>query len=256
MARYKAIVSYDGSGYGGWQKQLNSNSVQEEIEQALGRMHKKTMEIVASGRTDAGVHAIAQVFHFDSDVSMQDGHWERALNSMLPKDIRIQSVIQVADDFHARFDAVGKRYDYLISEEVLNPFLEKYMAKEAQSLDVAYMQECAKVFLGTHDFTSFTSNKIDPRKPRVKTITRLEVKKEENYVRLIFEGNSFLRYMVRMMAQTLLEAGKHRLKKEDIIRMLEAKDKHACRYKAVPQGLYLVKVEYGGADKAVMVNEG
>ena len=246
MTRYKAVVSYDGSFYGGWQRQLNTNSIQEEIETALETMHKHPVDIVASGRTDAGVHAIAQVFHFDSEMIVKPGNWERALNSLLPKAIRIQSVTETDPDFHARFYAIGKRYDYLITNDVLNPFLENYMGKERQELDLAYMQECANVLLGTHDFTSFTSNKIDPRKPRTKTITRLDVIKEQDHIRIIYEGNGFLRYMVRMLTQTLIEAGKHRITKEDVKAMLEAKDKHACRYKAAAQGLYLTKVYYEG----------
>lgn len=244
MPRYKVTLSYDGSNYGGWQKQMNTHSIQEELESTLERIVKEPVSIHASGRTDAGVHALAQVFHFDSNKNLSNENWKRALNSLLPKDIRIQQVETVSDTFHARFDAAGKRYDYLISEDVLNPFYERYMAKDRAHLDVAYMQECANVFIGTHDFTSFTSSKLDPRKPRIKTIYRLEVRKEKHAVRLIFEGNGFLRYMVRMISQTLIEAGKHKLTKEDIMQMLEAKDKHVCRYKADAQGLYLVKVDY------------
>lgn len=244
MSRYKVIVSYDGSNYGGWQKQPNTHSVQEEIETTLEKIVKQPVSIYASGRTDAGVHALAQVFHFDSEKCLSNENWKRALNSLLPKDIRIQHVESVSNTFHARFDAVLKRYDYLISEDILNPFYERYMAKDRTHLDVEYMQECANVFLGTHDFTSFTSSKLDPRKPRTKTIYRLEIRREEHAVRLIFEGNGFLRYMVRMISQTLIEAGKHKLTKDDIVQMLEAKDKHVCRYKADAQGLYLVKVEY------------
>ena len=196
-------MSYDGSNYGGWQKQMNTHSIQEEIERTLERIVKEPVSIHASGRTDAGVHALAQVFHFDSNKNLSNENWKRALNSLLPKDIRIQQVETVSDTFHARFDAAGKRYDYLISEDVLNPFYERYMAKDRAHLDVAYMQECANVFIGTHDFTSFTSSKLDPRKPRIKTIHRLEVRKEKHAVRLIFEGNGFLRYMVRMISQNV-----------------------------------------------------
>lgn len=247
--RYKAIVSYDGFAYGGWQKQLNSTSIQEEIEKALSSMHDHLVEITASGRTDAKVHAIGQVFHFDSDRELDDFHWTRAINSLLPKDIRIQHVEPVHDEFHARFDAIGKRYDYLVTNETRNPFYERYMGKEWKSLDVEVMKDCAQVFLGEHDFTSFTSNKIDPRKPRIKTITRLDVIKEGDHIRMIFEGSGFLRYMVRMIAQTLIEAGKHKLNKNQIRDMLEAKDKHSCRYKAQPQGLYLVEVYYDDYQK-------
>lgn len=242
--RFKATVSYDGSGYSGWQRQTNAQSIQSEIEDALQQILKQSVEVTASGRTDAQVHAIAQVFHFDSDAAIDVEHWKRALNSLLPKDIRIQGVEIVEDDFHARFSAVSKRYDYLVTTQKENPFLQKYMGMERFTLDVEYMQECASVFLGTHDFTSFTSAKIDPRKPRVKTITRLAVQQEDSCIRMIFEGNGFLRYMVRMLAQTLIEAGKHKITKEQIEAMLEGKSKHACRYKAEPQGLYLVHVTY------------
>lgn len=242
--RYLAIVSYDGSHYAGWQKQSNAHSIQEEIENALTKMHGYHVEIVASGRTDGFVHALGQAFHFDSDKEIEGKKWQRALNSLLPKDIRIQSVQQVDDDFHARFHATSKRYDYFITNDIHNPFLEHYMGKDSHPLDVSYMQECAQIFIGSHDFTSFCSAKIDPRKPRIKNITRLDIIPHENHIQMIFEGNGFLRYMVRMLAQTLIEAGKHRLCKEDIQKMLEAKDKHVCRYKASPQGLYLVKVNY------------
>ncbi|WP_416326964.1 tRNA pseudouridine(38-40) synthase TruA [[Eubacterium] hominis] len=244
MTRYLAIVSYDGYAYGGWQKQINTISIQEEIEKVLASIHGHPVDITASGRTDAGVHALGQAFHFDSERELDDFHWTRAMNSLLPKDIRIQHVTQVHDEFHARFDAVKKRYDYLVTNDIKNPFYERYMGKEWKELDVSRMKTCAKVLIGEHDFTSFTSNKIDPRKPRVKTITRLDIIEETDHIRMIFEGNGFLRYMVRMIAQTLIEAGKHRLDEKDVRVMLEAKDKHSCRFKAQPQGLYLVKVYY------------
>ena len=242
--RYKVTISYVGTNYGGWQKQPNTNSIQEEIECVLSKMLKEDVIITASGRTDAKVHALGQVFHFDSNKQLEENNWKKALNSLLPRDIRVQSVKAVHQDFHARFDAVEKRYDYLITDDVDNPFVENYMAKDTKQLDVAYMQECANVFIGTYDFTSFTSNKIDPRKPRVKTISKLEIVKEGRNIRMIFVGTGFLRYMVRMISQTLIEAGKQRLTKEEIKDMLNSKDKHACRYKAPPQGLYLVHVRY------------
>lgn len=242
--RYKAIVSYDGYGYGGWQKQENTNSIQEEIEKALTSIHQREIGITASGRTDAMVHAMAQVFHFDSEKELDSFHFTRAMNSLLPTDIRIQEVVPVSDTFHARFDAIGKRYDYLVTNDMKNPFYEHYMAKEWKALDVEAMKECSRVFLGEHDFTSFTSNKIDPRKPRVKTIRRLDVIEEQDHIRMVFVGSGFLRYMVRMIAQTLIEVGKHRLNVQDVQQMLEAKDKHSCRFKAAPQGLYLVEVYY------------
>lgn len=244
--RYKAVVSYDGSRYIGWQKQPKPNTIQETIEKALSDMHHHPIGITASGRTDTGVHALGQVFHFDSEMKIDNEHWCRALNALLPKDIRMQRVDLASDDFHARFDVISKRYDYLITDQMNNPFLENYMAKIYQKLDAPYMQECASIFLGTHDFTSFTSNKIDHRKDRVKTITCLDIVEENGYIRMIFIGSGFLRYMVRMLAQTLIEAGKHKITKEEIKEMLDSRDKHVCRYKAVANGLYLMEVHYGG----------
>lgn len=244
--RYKAIVSYDGSRYIGWQKQPKPNTIQETIEKALFSMHHHPVSITASGRTDTGVHAVAQVFHFDSEMMIDSEHWQRALNALLPKDIRIQRVDVAADDFHARFDVVSKRYDYLVTDQMKNPFLENYMAKVRHRLDVDYMRECAQVFVGTHDFTTFTSNKIDSRKDRVKTISRIELIQEDGYLRMVFVGSGFLRYMVRMLAQTLIEAGRHKISKEEIQYMLDGRSKHLCRYKAVANGLYLMEVHYGG----------
>lgn len=244
MHRLKAVVQYDGTHYGGWQKQLNTHSIQDEIEGALAKLHGHEVSACASGRTDAFVHALGQVFHFDSTKDMEEEAYKRALNSLLPRDIRIQSITKVSNEFHARFDAIRKRYDYLITSEVANPFYEHYMGKDRKLLDVEYMKTCSELFLGVHDFTSFTSNKIDPRKSRIKEVIRLDVLQEEHNVRMIFEGSGFLRYMVRMLAQTLIEAGKHHITKEEIKDMLEAKDKHVCRYKAQAQGLYLVNVWY------------
>ena len=249
MPRYKVTLSYDGTAYGGWQRQTNTHSIQQEIEAAMEKIEGNFIRITASGITDAHVHALGQVFHFDSVKDLAPENWRRALNSLLPHDIRIQDVCLVEDDFHARFHAVSKRYDYLITTDVNNPFYYHYMGKDRKVLDVKRMSECARVFLGTHDFTSFTSSKLDPRKSKVKTITRLDIVQEEHAVRLVFEGNGFLRYMVRMIAQTLIEAGKHRLDVADVKQMLYGQDKHLCRYKAQAEGLYLVHVTYADTKK-------
>lgn len=244
VRRIKAVCAYDGSAYQGWQRQTNADSIQAVIEDVLSSMHKHEITVTASGRTDAQVHAFGQVFHFDSEKDIDEYHWKSALNSMLPKDIRIQRVEFVPKDFHARFSAIAKRYDYLITNCVDHPFYQRYTAPERSVLDVAYMQSCAKAFIGTHDFTSFTSAKIDPRKPRIKTLLELKVSQEADFIRMSFIGTGFLRYMVRMLAQTLIEAGKHRLSEQQIVEMLESESKHACRFKAQPQGLYLTEVYY------------
>ena len=248
VQRVKMICAYDGSCYRGWQRQSNAPSIQAVIEDALARMHHHPVSISASGRTDAYVHALGQVFHFDSDMDLDEAHWQSALNSLLPKEIQIQRVELVEESFHSRFCAVWKRYDYLVTQRIHDPFIQRYMGLERQVLDVAYMQECAAVFVGTHDFTSFTSAKIDARKSRIKTIRQISVTQEGDHICISFIGNGFLRYMVRMLAQTLIEAGKHNLSKDDLFEMLRQRDKQVCRYKAAAQGLYLVGVEYGGKE--------
>lgn len=242
--RFKVTLSYNGANYCGWQTQHRNDSVQEAIELVLNVMHKHPVEIVASGRTDAKVHALGQVFHFDSDLQIHCKAVKTALNSQLPKDIRILKVEEVHEDFHARFHAISKRYDYYLTKEMENPFVEDFMAKYYGDLNLEVMRECAKVFLGEHDFTSFTSAKIDPRKSRVKTITRFEIVEEGNVIHFILEGNSFLRYMVRMLVQTVIEAGKGKVSVEEVKYMLDGANKHLCRFKAPAQGLYLVEVKY------------
>lgn len=242
----KCTVSYDGTQYKGWQVQPGLKTIQGEIEQVLSKIHNHSVSIVGSGRTDTHVHALAQVFSFESELELDEKQIFNKLNRMLPKDIRILKVEKVNDNFHARFDCIWKRYDYLCSTDPLNPFIQNYMAHSHQKFDLDKMRQAASSFLGTHDFTSFTSAKIHEDKNRVRTMTRLDIIEHPNHIQMIFEGDGFLRYQVRMMAQTLMEVGLHRLEPEKVKEMIEAKDKHCCRYKADPCGLYLVEVHYEG----------
>lgn len=242
----KCTVSYDGTQYKGWQVQPGLKTIQGEIEQVLSQIHNHPVSIVGSGRTDTHVHALAQVFSFQTELTLEAEQFKSKLNRMLPKDIRILKAEKVSDDFHARFDCIWKRYDYYVSTDVLNPFTQNYMAQCSYPLDIEKMKEAASYFLGTHDFTSFTSAKIHEDKNRVRTMTRCDIIKYPSYIQMIFEGDGFLRYQVRMMAQTIIEAGCNRLEPSKIKEMIEAKDKHCCRYKADPCGLYLVEVHYEG----------
>ena len=241
----KCVVSYDGTNYKGWQIQPGLKTVQQEIENALALIHGGgRIEIVASGRTDAQVHALGQVFHFETTKTMEMDKWKYKLNRLLPKDIRIREVSLEKDDFHDRFSCVSKRYDYYISLDDENPFVRNYMCVEKRRLDTEAMKKAGRVFIGTHDFTSFTSSKIHEEKSRVRTISECRVDVFDDHIRIVFRGDGFLRYQVRMMAQTMIEAGLHHLDADDVKRMLEACDKHACRYKADACGLYLVEVNY------------
>lgn len=243
--KYKLTIAYDGSKYIGWQTQHQNNSIQEALELAISKLFNESIDIVASGRTDAKVHALGQVIHFESKKQIPCEKVKMALNTLVETTIKIKKVELVPEDFHARFSAKSKRYDYYLSLDATNPFIINYMGIEkVKSLDLNLMQECAKVFITTTDFTSFTSSKIHELKNRVRTITKFEIIKENNYYHFIIEGNSFLRYMVRMIVQTVIEVGKHTITINDVEKMLVAKNKDACRYKASANGLYLVEVKY------------
>lgn len=241
---YKVILAYDGSNYAGWQKQENALGIQEVIEKALTTIHKKETFITASGRTDAKVHALGQVFHFEADKKIGPDRYKMALNALLPEDIRILKVSMEADDFHARFSAKSKRYDYICTYEKENPFVYKYKEILNYTLNIEAMRKASEYLVGTHDFTSFSSSKIDPRKPRVKTITRIDIFEENQDIRFVYEGTGFLRYQVRMMTETLIMVGSNKIEIEEVKRILDKKDKSACRYNVSPNGLYLVHVNY------------
>ena len=241
---YKVILAYDGSNYAGWQKQENALGIQEVIEKALTTIHKKETFITASGRTDAKVHALGQVFHFEADKKIGPDRYKMALNALLPEDIRILKVSVEADDFHARFSAKSKRYDYICTYEKENPFVYKYKEILNHTLNIEAMRKASEYLVGTHDFTSFSSSKIDPRKPRIKTITRIDIFQENQDIRFVYEGTGFLRYQVRMMTETLIMVGSNKIEIEEVKRILDNKDKSACRYNASPNGLYLVHVNY------------
>lgn len=242
--RYKVTVAYDGSMYAGWQTQHRNDSVQETIEVVLSRIFNEPIIIVGSGRTDRGVHAKAQVFHFDADRAIGCDKLKYALNTQMDRSIIIRFVEIVDDKFHARFSVLRKQYQYYVSNDVLNPFIRNYMHVEKNQLDIQAMKEVCTKFIGTYDFTSFTSAKIHEHKSRVKTIFAFNVIQNESSYVFTIEGNGFLRYMVRMIIQTVLMVGLGRLSVEDVAAMLIAKDKHACRYKAPACGLYLTKVSY------------
>ncbi|MBB5183942.1 tRNA pseudouridine(38-40) synthase TruA [Catenisphaera adipataccumulans] len=244
MIRLKCTIAYDGSRYAGWQKQINALGIQTVIEQALYKIYGEELTAVSSGRTDAKVHAWGQVFHVDVPKDIAPDHVKQALNALLPEDIRIRKVEIVDEQFHARFSAVRKRYDYLCTFDADDPFAVRYKQILYRELNVQKMIEASQYLIGTHDFTTFASSHIHPLKPRVKTVEQIELVQENKDLRTIFVGNGFLRYQVRMMMQTLIEVGKGHLEPIAVKEMLEAKDKEACRYNAPAQGLYLMRVDY------------
>lgn len=246
MGRVKATISYDGTNFAGYQLQPGMRTVQSEIDKALVKIHKdKNVHSVASGRTDAGVHANGQVIHFDTSLTLPVDRWQMALNVLLPTDIRIVHVIYVDEDFHARYSATGKTYVYKWSSaEVHRPFDRNYSVHLGrQRLDVEKMAEAAQYFIGTHDFTSFCSSKTATSN-RVRTVRQLSLAKQGDELLMTIEGDGFLYNMVRTIAGMLLSVGRGWHEPEDVERILALKDRQAAGKTAPAHGLYLENVTY------------
>jgi tRNA pseudouridine38-40 synthase len=246
--RLKAIVSYDGSSFSGYQIQPGKRTVQLELENVLCAMHKgEIVKVVASGRTDAGVHATGQVIHFDSPLTIPMENWRTALNVQLPGDIRILSVEQVRDDFHARYDATGKTYRYIWSlNQVQSPFERNYTVHaDRYKPNIELMKESTVYLLGTHDFSSFCASNTSV-KDFVRTVhsIELELKKETNQLHMVINGNGFLYNMVRIIAGTLWEIAIGKKSVGELRGIVESCDRSQSGKTAPAHGLYLENVEY------------
>jgi tRNA pseudouridine38-40 synthase len=245
MNRYKCIISYDGSGFSGYQVQPNKRTVQSQFEAVLAKMHKGSpIKISASGRTDAGVHAKGQVIHFDSPLLLIEEKWEVALNSMLPADISVLSVEKADSGFHARFDAIGKEYRYFLYQSAKrDPFQRNFAFYYPYSLDIEAMKVAAKYLLGTHDFTSFCSAKTEVE-DKVRTIEIIEIIQEGELISFRFVGNGFLYNMVRILVGTLVEVGSRKRRPEEVKGILAKRDRIYAGKTAPGNGLYLWSVHY------------
>lgn len=245
MKRMKATIAYDGTNFAGYQSQPNMRTVQSEIDKALVKLHKdSSVYSVASGRTDAGVHALGQVIHFDTPLDLAD-RWKMALNVLLPKDVRVVEVEEVAVDFHARYGATGKTYVYRWSySEVHSPFERNFAVHLGRwNPNVERMQEGAQHLIGTHDFTSFCSAKTATTN-KVRTIRKLSLERQGDHLVLEVEGDGFLYNMVRTIAGVLLAVGIGWDEPEDVKKIRDAKDRKMAGKTAPAHGLYLMEVTY------------
>lgn len=244
MATWKLILEYDGTAYAGWQRQPQHPTIQAALEEAIQRITQTPTPVIGAGRTDAGVHALGQVASFRSDRAMSPEEWRRALNGVLPMDISVRAAEPVADDFHARYSARGKRYDYRILNRPDRPALERTRAWHIpKPLDLAAMREAARVLVGRHDFSSFQGSPTETENA-VCTVLRLDVDAAEDRVTLVVEADRFLKQMVRAMVGTLVEVGLGKREARQVQAVLEARDRRAAGYTAPPHGLYLVSVTY------------
>jgi tRNA pseudouridine38-40 synthase len=242
MKNYKLILSYDGTDFHGWQRQPKKRTVQGTLEDSLTQITQKKINITGAGRTDAGVHAQAQVANFKASLSLEDDELFRALNSLLPQDVRVTSLERTDLDFHARKMAKSKIYQYrIVNSTNISPFIMRYVLHWPSSLKVQSMREAALLFIREADFTSFSSNRLlDP----VRKVTRSELHKKGNEIIYTVEANGFLRYMVRTMAGTLLEVGKGKLLPEQIEALFRKKERSLASPTAPAKGLCLITVNY------------
>jgi tRNA pseudouridine38-40 synthase len=245
MPRYKLIIEYDGTPFLGWQRQADGPSVQGSIETALESLTGEKLTVHGAGRTDAGVHALAQVAHVDLPKDYKLGTVRDALNKYLrPHPIAILAAEHVADSFDARRSAIRRRYVYRIRNRRPDLTVElNHIWRVARPLDTQAMHAAAQTLLGKHDFTTFRSTECQAKSP-VKTLDRLDVERIADEVRITASARSFLHNQVRSMVGSLVHVGDGKWKVEDLARALNARDRTACGQVAPPDGLYLVRVDY------------
>ena len=254
MRYIKLTIAYDGTDFHGWQIQANKPTVQGEIVSILRRLTQENIQLHATGRTDAGVHALGQVASFRTQSALSPLEFQRALNALLPPTIRIVGSEETGPDFSARWSAKGKIYRYRIYRgKVVPPLLWRYVLHYPFPLDEDAMRDAAARFVGTHDFSSFAastgSEEDDKERNMQREIYSVELKPTDDREELWFtvHGRSFLRYMVRKMVGTLLDVGRGKLKPEDIDRLYELKDRSKSGPTVPPQGLFMVHVDHDEA---------
>jgi len=244
MRNIKLIIEYDGTNYSGWQRQLNAPSIQQAIEEAVLRITGEGVPVIGAGRTDSGVHARGQVANFFTSSSIPPERFSYALNSVLPKDIRILHSEEVPPDFHARYSAKGKRYRYSM---VLRPhglaIGSQYYYHVREPLRTEPMEKAAKILIGTHDFRAFQA-KGSSAKTTVRTVYRSDLIWEEPYLYYDIQGNGFLYNMVRIIVGTLIEIGKGKFPWERMEELLKTGDRNLAGPTAPPHGLSLEEVYY------------
>ncbi len=244
MPTFKVTIEYDGTGYAGWQRQPDQPTVQAAIESALGQVSQTAVSAIGAGRTDAGVHALGQVASFKSDRGLTAEEWKRALNGLLPSDISVLSVEQVPEDFHARYSAKEKLYEYRILNRPDRSTLDRsrsWHIREPLAIDA--MREAARHLVGRHDFSSFQNSPTDNENP-VCDLRALDFIREGPLIRIEARADRLLKQMVRAIVGTLVEVGQGKRPPGDLKRILEAKDRKVAGKTAPPHGLYLIRVDY------------
>ena len=233
-------VSYNGHGYQGWQSQPSGLTVQDQLEQALGLFATEPVSTICAGRTDAGVHGLMQVVHFDTEVKRSDISWVRGTNTFLPPTIAVQWARAVPDPFHARASAVARRYAYVLLESPVRPAIETGRAGWVfRPLDGGAMRQAAALLLGEHDFSSFRASGCQALSP-VKTMSRIDISRRGAYWRFEFEANAFLHHMIRNIMGCLVRIGQGHQPPEWMRTVLAARNRDAAAPTFTADGLYFL----------------
>ena len=241
---YKLILIYDGGRYDGWQAQKGRITLQETLEQCLFEICAEKVKIIASGRTDAGVHAMGQTVNFHTTKKIQVTELKKKCNEQLPEFMKVKLAEEVPEKFHSRYDAVEKTYCYTLDlSEKPRVFTRRYAYSIPENLEIKSMEAAAKYFIGTYDFRSFTSEKRKD-KDTVRTIKSIEMIEENQYLKIYVTGEGFLYHMVRIIVGTLLEVGQGKRKPEEIRGILQSKNRYKAGFMAPAHGLMLVEVVY------------
>ena len=237
-------VEYDGAPYCGWQSQINGCGVQDFVENAIAKIAEQPIRIHAAGRTDTGVHAMMQVIHFDTEVSRPNTAWVRGVNAFLPASVRVLWAKQVSDEFHARFSARQRSYQYCLVNQATAPAINADKAGWYHlPLDVSAMQEAIGYLQGEHDFSAFRASECQANSP-VRTLNTAIIETHGDYIVFNFSANAFLQHQVRNMVGALIYVGNGKNPPVFIKQLLERKNRTLSPPTFSPNGLYLVGVEY------------
>ena len=237
-------VSYNGQAYQGWQSQLSGTTVQDQLESALGKFTAQKVSTLCAGRTDAGVHGLMQVVHFDTSIERSTTSWVRGTNSFLPRDISVEWACAVPPEFHCRASALARRYAYVLLESPVRPSVFSGRVGWAfRPLDLQAMQQAAQHLLGEHDFTSFRATQCQALTP-IKTLERIDISRRGAYWRFEFEANAFLHHMIRNIMGCLTTVGQGKKHPDWVQEVLLARDRAAAAPTYPPDGLYFLVPRY------------
>jgi len=237
-------ISYNGQAYQGWQSQLSGLTVQDKLEAALGRFTDSRVSTLCSGRTDAGVHALMQVIHFDTEATREPVSWVRGTNANLPRDIAVQWAQVVPDAFHCRASAISRRYAYILLESPVRPSIDAGRTGWSfRPLDMGTMQQAVHHLLGEHDFSSFRASACQALSP-VKNLQRIDITRRGAYWRFEFEANAFLHHMIRNIMGCLVTVGQGKYPPEWMNQVLAARNRDVAAPTFSPDGLYFLGPRY------------